>query len=127
MPKNQWRPKRDAGREARIEEHVVQRAREQKLPVDSLWWQYVKTATFPFTATYTPLYGTEPFCGSSKVQVIGLASQDACASELIGKVIDGHHSVLVPLRLLQPHGDIGDSVTPVHDWLYWVGRGEAFE
>lgn len=117
--------RRERERDARIDEQVLRAIRETGLDVSSAWRNYVAGNTaFPFNAKYLALNGIQPFCGSARVMVIGLAKDDECVTGLQAKVMDGQRSVLVPLELLLPADD-ADQMQPVLDWHYWVSRGET--
>lgn len=117
--------RRERERDARIDEKVLRAIHETGLDVSSAWRNYVAgNTTFPFNAKYLTLNGFQPFCGSARVMVVGLAKDEECANGLQARVMDGQRSVRVPLELLLPADD-ADQIQPVLDWHYWVSRGKT--
>ena len=116
--------RRDRERDARIDELVLRAIHVTNLGVPSAWRNYVAGHTkFPFHAKYLGFGGLQPFCGSARVLVIGLANDDECVNGLQAKVMDGQRSVRAPLELLLPADDT-DQTQAVLDWHYWVRRGK---
>jgi hypothetical protein len=115
---------RDEAREERITmEAVVDAygAEEQAMG----WYYYLDDRIqFPFTATCKSKRRTSPLAEGSKVNVVGMASEDECMHEMFVEVEWDGDTLAVPLSQIEPI-DLEDmeGVEAIADWDYWVEQG----
>lgn len=58
-----------------------------------------------------------------EVEVLGMAPEEECESEMFVWVSRAGQRIAVPLAQLQPLSEDHETREAVGDWLYWVDRG----
>ena len=120
------KPKIDAAREHRIEMEVVVDAygpEEQAMG----WYYYLdEKLHVPFEARVHTKRPTSPLAIGDKVEVLGMAPEEECESDMFVWVRWPKRKLAVPLSQLIPQ--TGDEATQeaVADWHYWVSQGYQF-
>ena len=61
-----------------------------------------------------------------KTEVVDLAAEDDCMSEVFVVVKYGKSELAVPLAQLECHATDEDTLQAVADWHYWVARGYEY-
>ena len=77
----------------------------------------------PFKATCRSARSTSPLEVGVEVEVVGLASEDDCMSEVFVLVKYAKSELTVPLEQLACHALEEQTGQAVADWHYWVARG----
>jgi hypothetical protein len=117
---------RDEERENRIHNEAIVDAyspEEQALG----WYYYLEgRMTFPFKARCIYSHKTSPLNVSEVVEVLEMADEDDCTSEMIVIIQFGDRTVGVPLAQLEPTAGDPTMIEAIKDWHYWVGRGHTF-
>ncbi len=117
---------RDEEREARIENEAIVDAygpEEQALG----WYYYLQDRiTFPFKARCVSARKTSPLKVGEVVQVIEMADEDDCTSDMIVIIRLADRTFGVPLAQLEPTAGDATMLQAIQDWHYWVGRGHTF-
>lgn len=128
MAKKLKPPKEEPEREDRIVmEIVVDAYGPEERAVG--WYCYLEnTLHFPFTAHCTSTRSISPIEKGDEVEVIGMASDDECQSEMFVLIrYERGKKLAVPLAQLKPGGDCDEETRrAVEDWLYWVKMGYEF-
>ena len=91
------------------------------------WYYYLDgKLRFPFAASCIVRRQSSPLKVGERVEVVGMASEEECMSEVLVVVTRLEANLAVPLRQLKC--DSGDEQTcqAVEDWHYWLARGYAF-
>jgi hypothetical protein len=117
---------RDEERENRIHDEAIVDAygpEEQALS----WYYYLEERmTFPFKARCIASRKTSPLKVGEVVEVLEMADEDDCMSDMIVIIRFGDRTVGVPLAQLEPTSRDATMIEAVKDWHYWVGRGNTF-
>ena len=88
------------------------------------WYCYLQDQLqVPFKATCRSARSTSPLEVGVEVEVVGLASEDDCMSEIFVLVRYGKSRLAVPLEQLACHVLDKQTCQAVADWHYWVARG----
>lgn len=115
--------KKDAAREDRITmEAVVDAygASEQAMG----WYYYLKDRLqVPFKARCKSTRPISPLKIGDKVEVLGMAPEEECETEMFVWVRRSDERIAVPLMQLQPLTKDRGTQEAVGDWHYWVARG----
>jgi hypothetical protein len=143
------RPSRKLGSNAldAEEEPTVARIREQparehrilfEIVVDAYgeseralgWYYYLEEKMdFPFQANCISARATSPLEVGSQVEVLGMAPEDDCMSEVLVFVRYGttkRSKLAVPLAQLECLSTNVETRQAVEDWHYWVARGYEY-
>ncbi len=91
------------------------------------WYYYLEEhMTFPFKARciYSPK--TSPLKVDEVVEVLEMADEDDCMSDMTVIIRFGDRTVGVPLAQLEPTAGDETMIEAIKDWHYWVGRGYMF-
>lgn len=120
------RPKKDDEREERIEmEIVVDCYNEDERAAG--WYCYLEDRLqFPFTARCVAKRAVSPLKVKDEVEVIGMAPDDECGSEIFVMIRWAKDGLAVPLAQLEPIRANAETSQAVADWHYWVGQGYGF-
>jgi hypothetical protein len=134
-PKVNTRPLRRSPRKPPVDER-----REHRITTEAIvdcynseeaamgWYYYIESKVrFPFTATCLAERAVSPLEKKSEVEVVGMAPEEECGSEVFVCIRWGRRPLAVPLAQLQPiSGTDKKTLEAVADWHYWVGRGYVY-
>ena len=120
------RLKENKTRERRIEmEAVVDSYNSEERAMG--WYHYLEgRLKFPFKARCQSKRAVSPLRIQEEIDVLGLAPEEECGSEMFVRVRWGGRSLAVPLSQLEPSAADPPIKEAVADWHYWVGRGYRF-
>lgn len=121
------KPKRDEEREERISMEVVVDAYGPEERAMG-WYYYLEEALhFPFLTRCISERATSPLRVGDEVEVVGMAPENECESEIFVETPWEHKRTLaVPLSQLKVvHGD-KETQQAVENWHYWVEMGYEF-
>ena len=91
------------------------------------WYYYLQdTLKVPFTAQCKTRRSTSPLKVGEIVQVIGMADEDECMSEIFVLVAYEESELAVPLAQLECQSDDEQTCQAVADWHYWLARGYEY-
>jgi hypothetical protein len=117
---------RDQEREERIHNEAIVDAygpEEQALG----WYYYLEEhISFPFQARCIALRKTSPLKVGEVVEVLEMADEYDCMSDMIVIIRFGDRSLGVPLTQLEPTAGDPRMLEAIKDWHYWVDRGHRF-
>lgn len=126
MATTMTRVKENKIRERRIEmEIVVDAYNVEERAMD--WYCYLEERLkVPFNARCKSKREISPLRIGEEVDVLGMAPEEECESEMFVRRRWGGRRLAVPLSQLKPLA--ADPVTreAVNDWHYWVARGYQF-
>ena len=126
MPKPKSKPKQDQVREERIEMDIVVDAYDASERAMG-WYCYLEESlAVPFEARIRVELPTSPLNIGDKVEVLGMAPEQLCETDMFVWVRWPKRNLAVPLYQLAPL--INDALTAqaVADWHYWVDHGYEF-
>ena len=87
------------------------------------WYYYLKDAMqVPFNARCMSARSTSPLEIGQDLEVIGMADEDDCMSEVFVTVKHGRSTLAAPLAQLECRAAHQGTLQAVEDWHYWVGR-----
>jgi hypothetical protein len=120
------RVKQNKARERRIEmEAVVDAYNSGERAMG--WYYYLEDRLkVPFKARCKSKRSTSPLRVGEEVDVLGMAPEDECESEMFVRVRRGNRILAVPLSQLKPLAPDRKTREAVADWHYWLGRGYQF-
>jgi hypothetical protein len=120
------RLKENKARERRIEmEAVVDAYNSEERAMG--WYYYLEERLkFPFKARCRSKREILPLRVGEHVEVIGMAREEECDSEMFVQVRWRGRRLAVPLSQLKPLGVDATSREAIGDWHYWVSRGYEF-
>ncbi len=120
------KPRKDPVREDRIENEAIVDAygpQEQAMG----WYYYLENKlSFPFRAKCIASKITSPLQKGEDVEILGMASEDACAEDMLVLVRWQGRKLAVPLVQLLAVNPDDSTVEAIGDWHYWVGQGYQF-
>jgi hypothetical protein len=91
------------------------------------WYYYLQgILQAPFTAQCWVKRSSSPLKVGQAVQVIGLAEEDECMSEIFVLVERGRSRLAVPLAQLECKVADEQTRQAVADWHYWLARGYEY-
>ena len=91
------------------------------------WYYYLQDKMqLPFPATCRLALATSPLKVGMKTEVVDLATEDDCMSEIFVVVTFGKSELAVPLAQLECAATDKDTLQAVADWHYWVARGYEY-
>lgn len=91
------------------------------------WYYYLEdTLKVPFKAKCKQARSTSPLEPGSQVQVVGMAHEDDCMSEVFVLIKFGKSVLAVPLAQLECLSADEETCQAVADWHYWVERGYEY-
>ena len=91
------------------------------------WYYYLQDALqMPFRATCKSQRQSSPLEIGSEVEVVGMAAEDDCMSEVLVLVKFGKSKLAVPLSQIDCKADDEETCQAVADWHYWVARGYEY-
>lgn len=113
-------------RENRIDFEIVVDAYDQVERAMG-WYCYLQDQLqVPFKATCLSARSMSPLVVSVEVEVVGLASEDDCMSEIFVLVRFAKSRLAVPLEQLACHALNKQTCQAVADWHYWVACGYEY-
>ena len=120
------RLKENKARERRIEmEAVVDAYNSEERAMG--WYYYLEERLrVPFKARCKSKREISPLRVGEDVDVLGMAPEEECESEMFVRVRWRGRSLAVPLSQLQPLAADPETKEAVADWHYWLGRGYEF-
>jgi hypothetical protein len=120
------RLKENKARERRIEmEAVVDAYNSEERAMG--WFYYLEERLkFPFKARCKSKREISPLRIGEDVNVIGMAREEECESEMFVRVRCCGRRLAVPLSQLKPLRVDATTKEAVGDWHYWVSRGYEF-
>jgi hypothetical protein len=88
------------------------------------WYYYLDNKLkFPFKARCRSVRPISMLKAGEQVEVVGMAPEDECESEMFVWIVRDAGRIAVPLAQLRPLSKDRDTQEAVGDWLYWVDRG----
>lgn len=91
------------------------------------WYYYLQEQlAAQFDARVRVERPTSPLKAGEKVNVLGMAPEDVCTSDMFVWVRWSDRKLAVPLLQLTPLVNNKKIVQAVADWHYWVERGHEF-
>jgi hypothetical protein len=120
------KPKRDEKREERFDmEILVDAYNEDERAVS--WYGYLEEKLqFPFTARCVAKRAVSPLKVKDEVEVIGMAPDEECGSDMFVMIRWEKDGLAVPLAQLKPIKADKQTVEAIEDWHYWVDQGYEF-
>ncbi|MBI5567501.1 MAG: calcium-binding protein [Chloroflexi bacterium] len=116
-------PKKSPTREQRIIDDIIVDAygpEEQAMG----WYYYLEDKLhFPFLARCIAQREISPLRKGDEVQVVGMASEDACQHEMFVTTPWERRTLAVPLSQLKPVRVDAETRQAVADWHYWIEQG----
>ena len=120
------KPRKEPAREDRIENEAIVDAygpQEQAMG----WYYYLENRlSFPFQAKCIASKITSPLKKGEDVEVLSMASEDACAKDMLVLVRWQGRKLAVPLLQLTAVNRDDSTVEAIGDWHYWVAQGNQF-
>ena len=120
------KPKRDPVREERIHEEVIVDAygpEEQAMG----WHYYLEDKIrFPFQAKCIASRVASPLRRGESIEVLDLAPEDTCSSNMLVLIQWQGRTVAVPLSQLTAINSDESTREAIKDWHYWVAQGYCF-
>jgi hypothetical protein len=120
------RAKKDAVREERIAMEAIVDAYG---PIEQAigWYYYLDDKlTVPFRARCRCTRSTSPLKIGEEVEVLGMAPEEECETEMFVWIRRLDRQIAVPLMQLQPLTKDRATREAVGDWHYWLDRGYEF-
>jgi len=121
---------------SRVRENKVRERRiEMEAVVDAYnpeeramgWYYYLEERLkVPFKARCKAKRAVSPLRIREEVNVLGMAPEKECESEMFVRVRWRGRSLAVPLSQLEPLAADAETKEAVADWHYWLGRGYEF-
>jgi hypothetical protein len=91
------------------------------------WYYYLEERLeFPFKACCKSKRGISPLRIGKEVEVVGMAAEEECESEMFVRLRWRGARLAVPLSQLEPLSAKPKTKDAVADWHYWVDRGYEF-
>lgn len=120
------RPNKNKARERRIEmEAVVDAYNSEERAMG--WYYYLEERLkFPFKARCKSKREISPLRLGEDVDVMGMAREEECESEMFVRVRWSGRRLAVPLSQLEPLAADSKTKEAAADWHYWVGCGYEF-
>jgi hypothetical protein len=81
---------------------------------------------FPLKARCKSLCAVSPLRVREEIEVLGMAPEEECESEMFVRIRWRGRSMAVPLSQLQLIAADSGTKEAVADWHYWIGRGYKF-
>lgn len=120
------KPKLNRAREERITDEIIVDAygpEEQAMG----WYYYLEEKLeFPFRARCVNVRSVSPLKKGEEVEVLGMAMEDDCMSEMFVLIRFAGRRLGVPLAQLDPVKPDKATREAVEDWRYWVAMGHEF-
>jgi hypothetical protein len=118
--------KENRARERRIEMEVVVDAYNTSERAMGWYYYLEERLKVPFKARCKFKREISPLRVGEEVEVLGMAREDDCGSEMFVRVRWREGKLAVPLSQLEPLTAKPKTAEAIADWDYWVGRGYEF-
>ena len=120
------KPRKDPVRENRIHEEAIVDAYGPEEKAMS-WYYYLEgKLSFPFRAKCTASKITSPLKNGENVEVLRMAPDEACATDMFVLVRWQDRKLAVPLAQLTAIDPDESTAEAIDDWHYWVAQGYLF-
>ena len=120
------KPRKDPVRENRIHEEAIVDAYGPEEQAMS-WYYYLEgKLSYPFPATCTASKITSPLKKGETVDVLRMAPDEACTTDMLVLVRRQGRKLAVPLAQLKPVDPDESTDEAAGDWHYWVAQGYQF-
>jgi hypothetical protein len=118
--------KENQARERRFEMEIVVDAYDAEERAMGWYYYLEEKLQVPFQARCKSKREVSPLHVGEEVNVLGMASEEECESEIFVRVRWRRRRLAVPLAQLEPLA--ADPVTKeaISDWHYWLDRGYKF-
>lgn len=113
-------------REHRIDYEIVVDAYDETERAMGWYYYLESTLEMPFTAQCRLKRSTSPLKVGKIVQVIGMADEDDCMSEIFVRIACEDSELAVPLEQLECQSSDEATCQAVADWHYWLARGYGY-
>jgi hypothetical protein len=91
------------------------------------WYCYLQDKLqMPFKAKCKSARATSPLEVAKETEVVEMADEDDCMSEIFVVVKDGKSKLSIPLAQIECVTADEDTLQAVTDWHYWVARGYQY-
>ena len=91
------------------------------------WYSYLEEQLkFPFNARCKSKRGVSPLRVGEEVDVVGMAPEEECASEMFVRIRWRGAKLAVPLSQLVPLTVDRKTNDGIADWRYWIGMRYEF-
>jgi Calcium binding len=120
------RERENKARERRIEMQAVVDAYNESERAMGWYYYLEERLKFPFKARCKSKPAVSPLRIGEEVNVLAMAPEEECESEMLVRVRWHGRSVAVPLSQLKPLGADQTTSQAVGDWHYWLARGYQF-
>jgi Calcium binding len=91
------------------------------------WYYYLEERLkFPFKARCKSKRAVSPLRIKEEVDVLGMAPEEECESEMFVQMRWRGGKLAVPLFQLEPLAADAETTEAVADWHYWLDRGYKF-
>lgn len=118
--------RKDPARENRIHEEAIVDAYGPEEKAMS-WYYYLEgKLSFPFRARCTASKITSPLKKGEDVEVVRMASGEACTTDMLVLVRWQRRKLAVPLAQLTATTPDKSTEEAIGDWHYWVAQGYLF-
>ena len=118
--------RKDPVRENRIHEEAIVDAYGPEEKATS-WYYYLEgKLSFPFPATCTASKITSPLRKGEDVEVMRMAPDEACTTDMLVVVHWQGRKLAVPLAQLSAIAPDESTEEAIGDWHYWVTQGYLF-
>jgi len=121
-----WSPKKSPACEKRIIDEIVVDAYDEWERAMGWYYYLEEKLKFPFQAKCTVQRVTSPLKTDEVVEVIGMPTEEDCASDMFVKIRWQERTLAVPLSQLKAVRVDGTTRQAVGDWHYWVRWGYQF-
>jgi hypothetical protein len=120
------KPRKDPVRENRIHEEAIPDAYGSEEKAMS-WYYYLEgRLSFPFCAKCTASKITSPLQKGETVDVLSMAPDQVCTSDILVMVRWQRRKLAVPLAQLIAINPDESTEEAIGDWHYWVAQGYLF-
>jgi hypothetical protein len=116
----------DESREDRILFEIVVDAYNETERAMGWYYHLQERLVFPFSGRCRAPRTTSPLKVGQELQVLALASEDECMSEVLVMIKVGRLKVAVPLDQIECMSKNEDTCQGVADWYYWRARGYEY-
>jgi Calcium binding len=120
------RMKENRARERRIEMEVVVDAYNESERAMGWYYYLEERLKFPFKARCKSKRAVSPLRIKEEVDVLGMAPEEECESEMFVQMRWRGGKLAVPLFQLEPLAADAETTEAVADWHYWLDRGYKF-
>ena len=120
------RVKENKARERRIERDIVVDAYNSEERAMGWYYHLEGKLKFPFKARCKSKRAVSPLRIGEEINVLGMAPEEECESEMFVRVRWRGRSMAMPLSQLESLALEPQTKEAVADWHYWLGRGYEF-